>query len=186
MATNYIAIENADGSIQLYDLYSNYSHEYTPCLEFNNATSERTWDNHEYLFKFFRGIKKNKKEYCKDLKEFCEENKLDYQQTLKDLLDIYHDSKKLNFWNRKDVKNEILKDVIKRDKLAEKIKDKMIKELLKPDFNSYLIMTGVRLTNYSYDIQVVLENINYFKECYDGDIGVYIALDNFDNYIHKV
>ncbi len=99
VTTCYIAVENAIGDIQLHDLYmEDLSHHKQPCLSFKNAKFEGTWDNSIYVLKFFRGIKKNKKKYLKQLKEFCKNNDLNYQETLIDLLDIYKDSKKLNFF----------------------------------------------------------------------------------------
>lgn len=99
MATMYRAIENDGGSIQLYDLYNNdYSTYSKPCLEFRIEDRVIVWDNNLYLLEFFRGIKRSKKKHRKELKVFCEDNNLNYQSTLEDLLDIYHNSKKLKFW----------------------------------------------------------------------------------------
>lgn len=99
-STCYRAIENADGSIQLHDLYnSDYSCSLKPCLTFVKATGDdKCWDNEDYLLDFFRGVKRNKKKWIKELKNFCKDNNYDYQSTLEDLLDIYKSSKQLKFW----------------------------------------------------------------------------------------
>lgn len=93
-------IENSDGSISLCDLYKeDFTPFYTPFLEFKNVNDEDScWDNDNYLIEFFRGIKKNKKKWIKELQKFCKKYDLNYQSTLEDLLDIYRSSKKLNFW----------------------------------------------------------------------------------------
>lgn len=100
---SFRSIENSDNSISLHDLYKeDFTPFQTPFLEFPNAEGDdKCWDNDEYLIKFFRGIKKSKKKYIKELQKFCEENGYDYQSTLEDLLDIYHSSKKLKFWGKK-------------------------------------------------------------------------------------
>jgi hypothetical protein len=109
-STCFRAIENAQGDIQLHDLYlDDGSHHNQPCLSFKNVEFEGMWDNSDFLLKFFRGIKKYKKKSLKVLKIFCKENKLDYESTLKDLLDIYADAKKLKFFKPKKDEDKINK-----------------------------------------------------------------------------
>lgn len=100
---SFRSIENNDSSIKLTDLYrDDYTTYKTPFLEFINAEyDDRCWDNDEYLIKFFRGIKNNKKKHIRELQHFCVKNKLDYTETLYDLLEIYKLSKKLIFWKEK-------------------------------------------------------------------------------------
>ena len=91
-------ISNADGSIYLFDLYnSNGKFSFEPCLVFEKAEFDSCWDNEDYIFNFFRRLKKNKKKEIKELKNFCKENNFDYQQTFTDLIDIYKTAKKLKF-----------------------------------------------------------------------------------------
>jgi len=157
--TCYRAVENQDGTIQLHDLYiDDGAHYNKPCLVFTKSEFEGTWDDENYLIKFFRGIKKNKKKYIKELKQFCKSEDFNYGITLRELLDIYSDSKKLNFWAKKE---------------------KAILEHQKPNFNQYLISVGRSLNNYSYDPIKVLNNVHYFADCYDKSIKVKDALDNF-------
>lgn len=99
METAVRQISNPNGSIELFDLYNNDgSFNYQPCLCFVNAEFDGCWDNSEWVLKFFRGLKKNKKEEKQELKTFCKDSKLDYKETKKQLLRIYKTSQYLNFW----------------------------------------------------------------------------------------
>ena len=99
MITVVRQITNETGSILLWDLYSTSKGEYyfEPCLEFKDDL----WNNSEYLLDFLRGLKKNKKEQLKELKEYCKEYNLNYESTREDLLDIYKASKELKWWRKK-------------------------------------------------------------------------------------
>ena len=89
-------ISNASGEIYLFDLYKNKNEFYhQPCLVFEDID---VGDNSEYVFDFLRRLKKNKKSAVKELKQFCEYNSLSFEDTKEDLLDIFSDSVKLNFW----------------------------------------------------------------------------------------
>lgn len=50
----------------------------------------------------------------------------------------------------------------------------------------YLIMIGYRLNDFSYNPVVIMANIDYFEECYNHRIGVYKALEAFNEYSDKV
>ena len=104
MATTFRAIENADGSIQLHDLYNEATGKYykEPTLTFIKADEENCWDNEDYVLNFFRGLKKNKKAQNKELKNFCKVNNLNLEETKEDLLDIYQQSKQSKFWKNGD------------------------------------------------------------------------------------
>ncbi len=105
MATSTRQISNDYGTIVLWDLINESTLEYRqePCLEFRDVSFDSLWDNSNYLLNFFRGLKNKKKKQIKELKEFCEVNKLLYPTVKKDLLDIYKQSKKEKFW-RKEIK----------------------------------------------------------------------------------
>ena len=95
-ATAVRQISNVSGEIYLFDLYKNKDEFYhQPCLVFEDID---VWDNSEYVFDFLRRLKKNKKSAVKELKQFCEENDINFENTKEDLLDIFSDSVKLNFW----------------------------------------------------------------------------------------
>lgn len=92
-------VSNASGEICLFDLYQDDgSFSFKPCLVFNKAKVDSCWDKSDYVFNFFHRLKKNKKEQIKELKNFCDENEFDFEQTRIDLIDIYKTSKKLKLW----------------------------------------------------------------------------------------
>jgi hypothetical protein len=96
METAIRQISNIDGSIYLFDLYKyNGEFSFEPCLVFEKAKTESCWDNEDYVFKFFRRLKKNKKT---ELEQFCIDNDFNYDTTKKELLAIFKTSKYLNFW----------------------------------------------------------------------------------------
>lgn len=99
METAVRQISNRQGGIYLFDLYNDDgTFQYEPCLVFENAGHENCLDNTDWLLIFFRGLKKNKKTAKKELKTFCKDNNLDFEETSDTLLSIYKTSKKLNFW----------------------------------------------------------------------------------------
>ena len=89
-------ISNTIRDIYLFDFYKNkneFNHQ--PCLVFEDID---IWNNSEYVFDFLRRLKKDKKSAVKELKQFCEENDINFEDTKEDLLDIFSDSVELNFW----------------------------------------------------------------------------------------
>lgn len=100
MVTTFRVIENANGSIQLHDLYNETTGKYykEPALNFVNVDYEGFWDNTTYVLNFLRGLKKEKKKQRKELKTFCENNSLNFEETRTDLIDIYKQSRKLKYW----------------------------------------------------------------------------------------
>lgn len=46
-------------------------------------------------------------------------------------------------------------------------------------FEKYLIIVGTQLRNYTYDSLEILNNIEYFKECFINGISASKALDKF-------
>ncbi len=92
---SYIAIENDEGNIQLSDL-SNYRGE--PMLHFKGITGG-FWDNSDYLKRMFKKLEKDGKH--NQLKDFCLDNNLNFKEVVRDLLEIYKESKKLKFWKKK-------------------------------------------------------------------------------------
>lgn len=103
METSYRAITNANGDIELSDLYKNDgTFYYEPALNFKNAKTDNFWDNHLFLLKLLRGLKHNKKKYENELKKYCKENGFDYSSTRSDLKSIYKTSKHLNFFKNEN------------------------------------------------------------------------------------
>ena len=100
MATSSRQISNDYGTTLLWDLLNETTLEYRqePCLEFVGVDFDNCWDNSDYVFEFFCGLKKKKKSHIKELKEFCKQNKLLYPTVKNDLLDIFKQSKKQKFW----------------------------------------------------------------------------------------
>ena len=47
------------------------------------------------------------------------------------------------------------------------------------DFQSYLIMVGIRSVDYTYTDDELFDNIKLFKGCYDNNISAYKALEIF-------
>lgn len=103
MATVSRQIEDDYGKIRLFDIWFKTKKDwyFEPVLDFEGI---ECWDNSDYVFKFFCGLKKNRKKQIKELKEFCTENKLLYPTTRDILLDIFKTSKKLNWWKKFDKK----------------------------------------------------------------------------------
>lgn len=99
MITATREIANANRTIGLSDLYKDDGTPYyRPYLYFEDATSGSTWDNEEYVLKFLKKLSKGKKKRIEELREHCEVNKLDFEKTKKELIGIYEESVKLNFW----------------------------------------------------------------------------------------
>lgn len=103
MTTSFRAIENETATIQLHDLINNNTLEYRhePALHFTKAEFEAYWDNELYLLDFFKGLAKKKTKHRKELKEYCTKNSFNYKETEKELVAIYKQSKKLNFWEQR-------------------------------------------------------------------------------------
>lgn len=103
-ATAVRQVSNASGEIYLFDLYQeDGSFSFEPCLVFNKAKVDSCWDNSDYVFNFFRRLKKNKKEQIKELKNFCDENEFNFEQTRIDLIDIYKTAKQLKFYENTNI-----------------------------------------------------------------------------------
>lgn len=101
--TVYRAIENPEGTIQLSDLWSDSKGKWykEPALHFKEADNDMAfWDNHLYVYKFLRGLKKGKMKAEEELRTFCNENNLLYNETKQSLIEIYKTSKKLKFWKK--------------------------------------------------------------------------------------
>ncbi len=47
-------------------------------------------------------------------------------------------------------------------------------------FEFYLIVLGLRSTDYSYPPEMIFEHINYFKRCWEDHISCYYALEMFE------
>ncbi len=101
--TTYSAITNPNESISLHNLLGdNGKLSGYVGLEFKTEDGSVFWDNPSSILSFLRAIEnKYKKEYKKDLEKVCEECKLDYKQTKRQLKDIYIMSKHLKWWNSK-------------------------------------------------------------------------------------
>lgn len=46
-------------------------------------------------------------------------------------------------------------------------------------FERYLIWLGERSVDYSYTVDVIFENIDYFKNCWENHLSTYKALEFF-------
>lgn len=51
-------------------------------------------------------------------------------------------------------------------------------------FEAYLINVGIRSSEYTYEDEVLYENIEYFKKCYDYHLSGYKALLFLYDYIN--
>lgn len=51
-------------------------------------------------------------------------------------------------------------------------------------FEAYLINVGIRSAEYTHDDNVLYENIEYFKKCYDYNLSAYKALLLLHDYIN--
>jgi len=102
METSYRAITNADGNIELSDLYKDNGSFYCePSLHFKGVLTEGFWDNVAWIKKLFKDLKARKKsEQVKDLKQFCKENNLVFKEIKSELRSIYKTSVHLNFWEK--------------------------------------------------------------------------------------
>jgi len=47
-------------------------------------------------------------------------------------------------------------------------------------FEKYLIKIGQQLPNYTYSVDLVEDNIDYFKDCYENNLSEYKALEWFN------
>jgi hypothetical protein len=44
------------------------------------------------------------------------------------------------------------------------------------DFESYLINVGIRSAEYSYSPEILFDNVEYFRNCYNEHLSAYKAL----------
>ena len=54
----------------------------------------------------------------------------------------------------------------------------------KNSFQNYLLMIGIRSTEYTYTDKQLFENKKFFNECYKHDIGPYKALMFLEHYLN--
>lgn len=47
---------------------------------------------------------------------------------------------------------------------------------MKRTFENYLIMVGIRMDDYTYTDEQVMDNTEYFRECYHDNLSAYKAL----------
>ena len=53
------------------------------------------------------------------------------------------------------------------------------------DFEVYLINVGDRSHEFTYDISVLHENIEYFRECYSSGMSAYKELIFLDEFLNE-
>lgn len=51
-------------------------------------------------------------------------------------------------------------------------------------FSAYLVSVGIRSHEFTYKDNVLFNNIDYFKKCYNDGISPYIALTLFYDYLN--
>ena len=51
------------------------------------------------------------------------------------------------------------------------------------NFSAYLIMVGIRSTEYNYADDILFNNLEYFKKCYKAKLSTYKALMFLNDYI---
>jgi hypothetical protein len=47
---------------------------------------------------------------------------------------------------------------------------------MKRTFENYLIMVGIRTADYTYTVDEIMDNTEYFKRCYNDNLSAYKAL----------
>jgi hypothetical protein len=47
---------------------------------------------------------------------------------------------------------------------------------MKITFENYLIMVGIRTADYTYKYEQIMDNIEYFRKCYNDNLSAYKAL----------
>lgn len=52
----------------------------------------------------------------------------------------------------------------------------ILKNEIEQNFKKYLIDVGIRSNEYAYSNDTIMENINYFRDCYDSNLSAYKAL----------
>lgn len=52
-------------------------------------------------------------------------------------------------------------------------------------FENYLIMIGIRSSEYTYEDKTLFENIDYFKQCYEQHLSAYKALLFLNDHLHN-
>lgn len=102
--TNYIAIENAEGTISFTCLYKPNSVSFwrgTQALTFKDKEGNTLayWDWRPALRRFFKDLKRDKRD--KQLIKLCEKNNLSWTDTTQDLLDIYKEIKRFGLLKKK-------------------------------------------------------------------------------------
>jgi hypothetical protein len=55
----------------------------------------------------------------------------------------------------------------------------------KTSFQEYLLQIGMKSHEFPYSDIVVINNVEYFKSCYDKDISVYNALDDLYKHLQE-
>jgi hypothetical protein len=53
-------------------------------------------------------------------------------------------------------------------------------------FEAYLIEVGIRSSEYTHSKEILYENIDYFKKCYEYNLSTYKALLFLENYVTDV
>lgn len=105
--TNYISIENAQGTISFTCLYKPDTLFFWPGtqgLTFRKYEGDRLvyWDNEKYLKELFKALKRGEKtKHTKDLKKMCEKHSLNYTDVVKYLLEIYAEVKRFGLLKKK-------------------------------------------------------------------------------------
>jgi len=56
---------------------------------------------------------------------------------------------------------------------------------MKKTFENYLIMVGIRSSDYTYTEDQILDNTEYFRGCFDRDISPYYAFLYLNDHIEK-
>lgn len=57
---------------------------------------------------------------------------------------------------------------------------------MRRSFYNYLIMVGIRSTEYTYTDQQLFENKAYFKQCYKENLSAYKALEFFWYHLNPI
>jgi hypothetical protein len=53
------------------------------------------------------------------------------------------------------------------------------------EFGKYLIKVGIRSLEYTYGDELLFNNIQYFKDCYDVNLSAYKALLFFSDFLKE-
>ena len=52
-------------------------------------------------------------------------------------------------------------------------------------FEKYLIYLGIRSNEYTYDLEELFNNLDYFKECFNRRLSCYKALLFLNDYLNE-